>query len=123
MEHILQCLVNLVRSSFSLSVNYSPCDSCRCYDSSSCWRMRCLIFYILKFNVPVGWLVRGLVCPAFTHQRESGSGRFICQKNRPGHGINLAGVISGSGHIQGAEVPPENLNTSQIPSIFMKFES
>ena len=46
----------------------------------------------------VGWLV----CPAFTRQREGGSGRFIFQKNRPGHEINLAGVIPVSGHIQGA---------------------
>ena len=50
----------------------------------------------------VGWLVRWLVCPAFTRHWEGGSGRMICQKNCPGHGINLARIISGSGHMQGA---------------------
>ena len=50
----------------------------------------------------VSWLVGWLVCPAFMRQWEGGSGRFLCQKNRPGHGMNLVGVTSGSGHIQGA---------------------
>ena len=35
--------------------------------------------------------------------------------------MNLAGVISGFGHIQGAEAP-ENLNTSQITPILMTLE-
>ena len=60
-----------------------------------------------------GWLV----CPGFMCQREGGSGRFICQKNCPGLGMILAGVISGSGHIQGAEDTHENSNTCDFDEI------
>ena len=71
----------------------------------------CFIYILsLKFYVPVGWLVGlfvllvGSFVRTFTHQWEGGlDGSYVSP------GMNLAGVISGSGHIQvqrGAEGPP-----------------
>ena len=58
--------------------------------------------YIKILFVLVGWHVGWFVRLSRANGKAEGSGRFICRKNHPSQGINLAGVISGSGHIQGA---------------------
>ena len=66
------------------------------------------LIYILKFNVPVGWLVRWLVCPAFMRQRQHRSGRYM--SNEPSWPRNEPGrsnfwIRPHPGGIKGAELP------------------
>ena len=83
-------------------------------------KMILYLYCTSKFNVPVGWLV-GL--SSFHAPTGRWIGTVYMSKEPSWPRNEPRGVISGSGHIQGAEAPRENSNTRQIPPILMKFES
>ena len=86
------------------------------------------VIYILKFNVPVGWLVGTLVGLSGFHAPTGRRIRTVYMSKEPSWPRNEPGggyfrIRPHPGGIKGGRSPPENLDTHQIPPILMKFES
>ena len=87
--------------------------------------LKYIFIYILKFYVPVGWLVglSGFHAPTGRRIRTV----YMSKKNVQATELTWRGLFpdpaTSRGHKGGEEAPPQNFNTSQIPLILMKFES
>ena len=68
----------------------------------------------------VSWLVGWFIWLSRANGKADQDGLYICQKNCPGHGMNLAGVISKSSHIQGHKGGQNLPMKIQIPVKYLR---